>query len=90
MKTWKKGAIIGGVWGLLSIIPYSYISNFESFDKKILFILVGFPTFISVNMNIHFLYVFIGSPIIGIIIGTIIGYIIEKRKKIEITSMERK
>ena len=79
MKIWQKGAIIGGIWGLLSIIPYSNISNFDPMDKRILLTLIGFPTYIASIMQFHFIFVFIGSPIIGVIIGTIIGYLIEKR-----------
>lgn len=76
MKIWMKGAIIGGIWGLLSIIPYSYISAFDPLYKKILLILIGFPTFIALSMNFHFILVFIGAPMVGIVIGTIIGYLI--------------
>ena len=79
MRSWKKGAVIGGIWGLLSIIPYSYISSFDSPDKKILLTLIGFPAFIAISAGFHFLFVFIGGPIIGIIVGAAIGYLIEKR-----------
>lgn len=79
MNLWKKGAIIGGIWGLLSIIPYSYISSFDSMSQKILLTLFGFPTFIALFIGFHFILIFIGSPIIGIIIGGGIGYLIEKR-----------
>lgn len=78
MNLWKKGAIIGGIWGLLSIIPYSHISSFESLSQKILLTLLGFPAFIALLTGFHFLFVFIASPIIGIIIGAGIGYLIEK------------
>jgi len=78
MDIWKKGAIIGGIWGLLSIIPYSYISSFDPLDKKILFTLLGLPTFMALTLKFHFLFVFIGGPIVGIIIGAGIGYLIER------------
>ena len=81
MKTWKKGAIIGGIWGLLSIIPYSYMSTFNNPLSKILLTIIGLPVFLSLIMNLHFLYVFIASPIIGIIIGAGMGYIIESIKE---------
>lgn len=79
MEVWKKGAIIGGIWGILSIIPYSYISAFDPLNKKVLLILLGLPAFIAIIMNLHFLFVFIGAPIVGVIIGAGIGYLIEKR-----------
>jgi uncharacterized membrane protein len=79
MNLWKKGAIIGGIWGLLSIIPYSHVSSFESLGQNILLTFLGFPTYIALLTGFHFLFVFIGSPIIGIIIGAGIGYLIEKR-----------
>lgn len=79
MNLWKKGAIIGGIWGLLSIIPYSYISSFDGMGNKILLTLLGFPTFIALLTGFHFSLIFIGSPIIGIIIGTGIGYLLEER-----------
>ncbi len=79
INLWKKGAIIGGIWGLLSIIPYSHISSYDTLSQKIFLTLIGFPTFIALLIGFHFLFVFIGSPIIGIIIGTGISYLIEKR-----------
>ncbi len=79
MKLWKKGAIIGGIWGILSIIPYSYVSAFDPLNKKVLLILLGLPAFIAIIMNLHFLFAFIGAPIVGVIIGAGIGYLIEKR-----------
>ncbi len=80
MNTLMKGAIIGGIWGLLSIIPYSYISAFDPLYKKILLTLIGFPTFIALSIHLHFMLIFIGAPIIGIIIGMMIGYLIRGRK----------
>lgn len=79
MKLWKKGAVIGGIWGLLSIIPYSYITVSDPLDKKILLISIGFPTHIALIMQFHFMLVFIGAPMFGIIIGAGIGYLIERR-----------
>ncbi len=79
MKIWMKGAIIGGIWGLLSIIPYSYISAFDPLYKKILLTLIGFPTFIALSMHFHFILIFVGAPIVGIIIGAIIGYLIGEK-----------
>ncbi len=80
MKAWKKGAILGGIWGLFGVIPYSYISTFDDPFSKILITLIGFPTFIALTMNLHFSFIFISSPIIGIFIGGGIGYIIENIK----------
>lgn len=79
MRLWKKGAIIGGIWGLLSIIPYSYLSSFDGISQNILLTLLGFPTYVALLTGFHFLFIFIGSPVIGIIIGTGIGYLLEKR-----------
>ena len=82
MKTWNKGAIIGGIWGLLSIIPYSYASTFDNPLSEILLTIVGLPAFIAIIMNLHFFYVFIASPVIGIIIGAGMGYVIESMKDV--------
>ena len=79
MRLFKKGAIIGGIWGLLSIVPYSYKSSFNSMNLEILITLLGFPTFIALLTGFHFSLIFIVSPIIGMMFGAGIGYLIEKR-----------
>lgn len=79
METWKKGAIIGGIWGLVGTFFYSYITAFDPLYKKILFILFGLPTFIAITLKFHFILIFIGSIIIGIIIGAITGYLIKHK-----------
>lgn len=61
MEVWKKGAIIGGLWGLLSTIPYSYINAFDHFTKKFLLTLIGLPAFIALIMNFHFSFIFFGG-----------------------------
>ena len=81
METWKKGAIIGGIWGLLGTFFYSYISAFDPLYKKIFFVLFGLPTFIALTLKFHFLSIFIMSIIFGIIIGVIIGYLINMKEK---------
>lgn len=80
MKSWKRGAILGGIWGLLSIIPYSYISSFDGPIQKILLTLLGFPAYIALSAGFHFIFVFIGSPVIGMIIGAVTGYLLKKRR----------
>jgi len=79
MRLWKKGAIIGGIWGILSIIPYSYINMFDPLYKKILLTMIGLPTYIALIMQFHFIFVFIGALIVGVIVGGGTGYLIEKR-----------
>ena len=78
MKTWKKGAIIGAVWGLVADIIYmtSSIAPTQILLKFIVSILVlplrltvlfgkiGFP---------GFYYVFLYSIFIGAILGGIAG-----------------
>ncbi len=82
MKAWKKGAIIGGIWGLLGIVPYSYASTFDNPSSQILLTIIGLPAFIALSMNFHFLFIFIASPIIGIIIGAGMGYVFENIREV--------
>jgi hypothetical protein len=60
MKAWKKGALIGGLWGLLSLIIVSIISvgamveipsenNISISDSKLITIII-FPTFLMLYL----------------------------------------
>lgn len=80
METVTKGAIIGGIWGILSILPYSTIKDNDSPTKRAILTLLGLPTYIAVKSGAQFQYVFVGSPLVGATIGAGTGYIYEKRK----------
>ncbi len=60
--------IIGFLWGLISIIPYSYINNSDLLIRKFLLTFLGLPTYIAIALGFQFSFVFIGAPIMGIVI----------------------
>lgn len=81
MKAWKKGAIVGAVWGLVSIAPYSKIDITEVIWMKSLYAIFGFPTDLAIKLGFRFYLIFIGAPLIGILIGALLGYLYDLLKK---------
>lgn len=89
MKAWKKGAIVGAVWGIIGIFFYivadmlniSPNKGIESIIFSILgWIFVGIPFKIAVYLGFGFYYVFIGAVLVCILIGIFVGYLYEKYK----------
>jgi CHASE2 domain-containing sensor protein len=85
MKGWKKRAIVGAFLGFSwSII--GFIISTMPFKKPVWFkILIAFPNFIAVNLGFGSYFIFVGGPLVGIVlgvlIGSIIGFTIEKYKQ---------
>ncbi len=88
MKTWKKGAIVGAVWGIIGTPIYILIGlawwerSFPRSIETILLFLIHFPAKILSNILIkyygtsYYSILFFGSNFLGwIIIGVIAGYL---------------
>ncbi len=73
-----KGALIGLVWGLVSIPIYSTIKDTDSSSAKTIKTIAGLPTYIALKSGAQFQYIFVGSPLVGMGIGAGTGYLINK------------
>lgn len=92
MKKWKIGAIVGAVWGLISLPIFAWIGkNFwveMSIAEKLLILPFTTTTYIfdlfglaqGADLQIHPIGWGI-EIIIGILIGAVIGYLINKYRK---------
>ncbi|MFC1663790.1 hypothetical protein ACFL0A_01565 [Patescibacteria group bacterium] len=90
-KKWKIiGAIIGGVWGLISEI-FVYLTAFAGYYVEGVWNIIYLPAAILANLGIwrstigtvylKFFTIILLPIIIGILIGTLIGHLIDKIKK---------
>jgi ribose/xylose/arabinose/galactoside ABC-type transport system permease subunit len=89
MRAWKKGAVIGGLWGLVSVLQAFYDSDdpiFYTLFEKIAFFPFYFEMttiyrsplgIINYAPPVALLFVIL----IGALIGSIIGYAIDKYKQ---------
>lgn len=76
MKAWKKGAIIGLIWSIL----FFFIEDLGIIPPwlgRILF----FYVYIARFLGFYYESIFIGMPLIGIIIGAFIGFLYDLRKE---------
>jgi len=77
MKKWKIGSIIGGIWGLTSII----ILSGGVWLNPLIRYTFGLPTtlafFIADIWNSHIVF-FLLAPIISIMFGAGLGYLIDR------------
>ncbi|MEE9594823.1 MAG: hypothetical protein V3V92_05425 [Candidatus Hydrothermarchaeales archaeon] len=96
MKAWQKGAIIGGVWGLISVffvimamlIEFGHHQSLTSKIEEIIFSILFLPGVIGMTLLDKLAYpalalilIFILSPLIGALIVYSIGRIITPSKK---------
>lgn len=101
LKAWQKGAIIGGIWGAISIplgiIAGTWLSEMgwgnphrlSFFD--ILYV-VAIPMFLSwklidsieIHGNIDDVLIIFSPILIGTLIGSGIGYLIDKYRKVRL------
>ncbi len=77
MNKWKIGAILGGILGLT--IPYVPIMRYYYAGTPATYI----PPSPSVEGAMGFYFVWLMSTVFGVIIGAVIGYLTEIRKKSE-------
>ena len=85
MKTWKKGAVIGGTWGFLSYWYYFLAAWGELHDLFPGFYkLLALPAYLVYKLGLLHLSIE-GRGIIIILIGTmmggVIGYLYGRRKE---------
>jgi len=85
MKMWQKGAIVGGVWGLISVplmlkCAPAFAQPFKLIE--ILFLPASFSarTILGPAVGLIILYPIV-SIIVGILIGGIIGFLYQKLKE---------
>lgn len=93
MKSWKKGAIVGGMWGLVGIAILSKtpgtIFPFSMHRPSTIpyyIIILAFPSFISAKLSLEWgefflLYLitfFLGAILIGALIGSVVGLTVKK------------
>lgn len=93
MKTWKIGALIGGVWGLISFVLWIMSSGGPSSgaNPPIIFMILTLPASIPILIayylseyeliDISSTFLVCSIPLFGIVIGALIGQRYEKWKK---------
>lgn len=97
MKAWKKGAIIGAVWGIISSLPFFIRIQILSEIEPNLIIIFTFPMSLAVfflliidilGFPFYYLSVFfiefasiLLSILFGAIIGSIVGISMQKYKE---------
>ncbi len=82
MKAWKKGAVIGLIWGILPFILDWLLFVLKIKIPLALGIILGLPAYLA-KYYLGFVYVaiFIGSSLVGIIIGAYVGWLFDLRKE---------
>jgi len=81
-KNWKRGIVFGFIWGVVGMfmanLLVGILTNQSSFFVKFIHYVLGFPTYMALFLGFHFYLIFIGSPLIGIITGALIGFLMDK------------
>ena len=77
MKTWMKGAILGFIWSLLIFLNNIY--KFVVFYEELSWInyLIALPLYIARELGFGFVLGFIGVPLVGIVLGALLGFLYE-------------
>jgi hypothetical protein len=76
MKMWVKGAIIGGIWSILGFIVEIPIKELAWLE-----IVFFFPILIAKLLGFVSYAAFLGGPLVGIVIGSFIGFLYDLRKE---------
>ncbi|KAF5412143.1 MAG: hypothetical protein C5S38_08685 [Candidatus Methanophagaceae archaeon] len=80
MKKWKIGTVVGAVWGLISLITLSG----GSWLNPLIRYTFGLPTtlaFLIADIWHSYIVLFLLAPIIGVLIGAIIGYLFDENRR---------
>ena len=83
MKGWQKGAVLGFMWSLLVLFidDWKYTEFLSEERFRPLGIIIAFPFFVARKLGFYYESIFIGGPLIGIIIGSVLGYVYDSRKE---------
>ncbi len=76
MKAWIKGAILGFIWSILGFIVEIPIKKIAWLE-----IIFFFPILIAKLLGFVNIAAFVGGPLVGIIIGSFIGFFYDLRKE---------
>jgi len=91
MKSWKLGSIIGGIWGVTSIITLSggmwlnpLIRYTFGLPTTLSFFISNWliPITITIGIGVSYIILLLLAPIIGALIGTGVGYLVDKYKRV--------
>ena len=76
MRAWIKGVIIGAflgfIWSIIGMIVEIPYENFVWVEY-----IIGFPIYIAGKLGFGFVLGFIGAPLVGIVLGALIGFLYE-------------
>ncbi|MBU4266441.1 MAG: hypothetical protein L6243_01830 [Candidatus Altiarchaeales archaeon] len=82
LKLWMVTGILGIIWGIVGLpiatLLAGVLTNSSPLHVQIVHYIVAFPTYLALTLGFHFVLIFIGSPLVGLITGILIGYLIEK------------
>jgi hypothetical protein len=77
LKTWKKGAILGAIWPIIvGFIPFPEIKSLYFIG-----IIIQLPGYIAGKLGFHWYSAFVVSPLIGALIGGVIGFLYQEVKE---------
>ena len=93
MKTWIIGAIVGGIWGIISLVLGILISGgpTSSANPPIAFMILTLPASLLLLLSSYLeeyeiirisgTFLVFSIPILGILIGALISYVYGKVRK---------
>ena len=93
MKTWIIGAIVGGIWGIISLVLWLLISGgpTSGANPPIAFMILTLPASILLLISSYLeeyeiirisgTFLVFSIPILGILIGALISYVYGKVRK---------
>lgn len=82
MKAWKKGAIVGGLWGLVSAVGFGFQLTKPITQISVVYDILFLPGSIAARTVLApAAGAFIVYPIFSIMIGVLIGYLIGRWKE---------
>ncbi len=71
MHVWKKSAFLGLIWGLMPFI----MGRFEI--PLWLGRILAYPAFLATQLGFAFRWIYLGSPLVGVAMGILVGLAVE-------------